>query len=109
MSLRNPAPCALCGGTTFVRGTVLERSGDPPRLEPLAITFRRKTAYKSLFSLEEIQTRDADLDLPKGELEALFCRSCGKVDWFVKDPDEVPIGDEYGTELVEVEPGAPYR
>ena len=92
-----------------MRGAVLERSGDPPRLEPLAVTFRRKMDFRGIFTAEQVETDEPDLDVPRGELEVLFCRACGKVDWFVKAPNRVPIGEQFGTELVEADPATPYR
>lgn len=44
----------------------------------------------------------------RGELEALVCRACGHVDWFVRDPNQLPIGDR-GVIEVATRKGEPYR
>jgi hypothetical protein len=105
----NPNSCSACGGTTFVRARMMERSGEYDWLYPLAITFKRKRKFKSLFSEEQVDTKLPDMSEPMGELDTLFCRGCGRVEWFVKNPADVPIGSEYGTELVEAAPAVPYR
>ncbi len=43
--------------------------------------------------------------MARGWLEAYVCRACGFVEWYCCDPDKLPIGPEYMTELVDV--GAP--
>jgi hypothetical protein len=92
----------------FVRAPVMARA-EGPLPQPLAVTFGRLRDFKSFFSMERVDTDAPDISWPKGELEVLFCRACGKVDWFVKNPADVPIGETYGTELVEAGTNAPYR
>ncbi len=43
-----------------------------------------------------------------GEMDALVCAECGHVEWFVSDPDELPVG-AHGTTELHHRPGAPYR
>lgn len=45
----------------------------------------------------------------RGHLEALVCRGCGHVEWFVTDPEQLPIGDAHSTTEVEARPRSPYR
>jgi hypothetical protein len=42
-------------------------------------------------------------------LEVYICARCGFTDWYCRDPHTLPIGDEHGTELVDVTPREPYR
>ncbi|MFN0251632.1 MAG: hypothetical protein ACKV2T_32450 [Kofleriaceae bacterium] len=44
-----------------------------------------------------------------GVLEMYVCRRCGFTEWYCRDPQNVPIGEHYGTEIVTVEPDAPFR
>lgn len=44
----------------------------------------------------------------RGELETLVCRGCGHVEWFVADPQTLPVGTD-GIVLVTTKPDAPYR
>ncbi len=50
-----------------------------------------------------------DLAEPVGQFEATICSACGFVDWYVLDPASIPIGAEYGTQLVDLRNGGPYR
>lgn len=44
-----------------------------------------------------------------GVLEMYVCRRCGFTEWFCRDPENIPIGEQYGTELIDVSPTTPYR
>ncbi len=111
-SRRPPTACARCGHEQLVRCQVRERSasgGDRSSryLAPLAVTFHRLTKLR-LFANQPRPRSEPDLDNPAGLLEAHVCRSCGFVDWYVCAPDEIPIGPEYGTELIDTaNAGAP--
>ncbi len=43
-----------------------------------------------------------------GELEALVCKACGYVDWFVRDPQRLPLGNRGIVEVTTRKPD-PYR
>jgi hypothetical protein len=43
-----------------------------------------------------------------GHLDALICRDCGHVEWFVSDPQRLPVGTS-GVVLVEMRTTTPYR
>ena len=36
----------------------------------------------------------------RGDLLLYVCRSCGFAEWYVSDPESIPIGPDYRTELV---------
>ena len=44
-----------------------------------------------------------------GTLETYVCSKCGFVEWYCWDPDEIPIGSEYMTDVVEYGSDKPYR
>ena len=44
-----------------------------------------------------------------GNLEALVCRTCGRIEWFVGDPDDLPVGEEHGTTEIRAADRPPYR
>ena len=55
---------------------------------------------------------EAPIDSRKacGYLEQYICRKCGFIEWYCNDPEHIPIGPQYMTELVDY--GArdtPYR
>ena len=37
----------------------------------------------------------------RGLMVAYICQKCGFVMWFANEPGEIPIGDAYGTALIE--------
>lgn len=106
-------PCARCGHGLLVRCLVRERGasgGDHSArfLAPLAVTFHRLVKMR-FFSNQPHPRNEPDFDRPAGMLEAHVCRSCGFVEWYASAPEEIPIGPEYGTELVDAGKGDAYR
>lgn len=76
---------------------------------PLALTWARRTEYKALFSLEKVPSAKPDLEQPFGLLEAYVCRACGHTELFAREPEQIPIGPEHGTELIVVPGDGTYR
>ena len=35
-----------------------------------------------------------------GEMAVLVCRACGFAEWYVKDPESIPIGKHFKTEML---------
>jgi hypothetical protein len=47
---------------------------------------------------------------PHGKLSYYMCRRCGYLQWFVENPQEVPIGEDYRTRFVKsAKKSPPYR
>lgn len=45
-----------------------------------------------------------------GALSMYVCRGCGYVQWFARDPGDIPVGDEYSTRIVSgKDKEGPYR
>jgi len=113
-STRPPRPCLACGHLQLVRALVRERTsaslGDSnsEHPAPLAITFERGEEYVKFWSMQKAPGIAPDLTKPIGTLEAYVCRACGFVEWYANRPADIPIGELYGTELIEV-PGGAYR
>jgi hypothetical protein len=95
-----------CDHGQFVRAVVRERgAGDwySPRVAPLGVTF----PLQAVPSLPRSRS-EPDLREPIGIFEVYVCRACGFTEWYALEPDRIPIGPEYATELVDVggrEPG----
>jgi len=95
--------CVRCDHGEFVRAAVRERGAgnwNSPRLAPLGVTFLRQmivTAAGDSRPLNEPDLRD-----PAGPFEVYVCRGCGFTEWYALEPESVPIGAEYATELAEV-------
>lgn len=46
-----------------------------------------------------------------GVFDTFVCRRCGFTQWFARDPDQIPVGEGYGTRLIKGtrNEGGPYR
>jgi hypothetical protein len=44
-----------------------------------------------------------------GIVECYVCRECGFIEWYCQDPETIPVGAAFNTELVDVTPDSPYR
>jgi len=108
---RPPRPCARCDHDELIRAIVRERGADTwrsQRLAPLGVTFRKQTVLS--VSGHERELDEPDLREPAGIFEVYVCRSCGFTEWYVVEPERVPIGPEFATELVAVpRGGGPWR
>jgi hypothetical protein len=108
--LRPPRPCR-CGSTTFVRSWSLRERAPygrdivHPHLAPLAVTFA--PAVRGGFW--SLRTAEPTRSSPVGILEAYVCRGCGLTEIYAEGAANIPIGPEYGTELIEVTPDGPFR
>jgi predicted RNA-binding Zn-ribbon protein involved in translation (DUF1610 family) len=108
--LRPPLPCLRCNHVRFVRAQLRERGatgGDHPTeyIAPLAVSFATKEA--GFFSTR----RRALPREPIGIIVAYVCQQCGFTELYTNGPSEIPIGRQYGTDVVEVEPrkDGPFR
>jgi hypothetical protein len=113
--LRPRIPCARCQHTSFVRCHVIREraaSASPTGsysteyIAPLSATFA--TSPRKTFWAGRDEER-ADPHRPVGVFEVYVCRTCGFVEWYARDAAQIPIGEEHGTELFDVDSGTPYR
>jgi hypothetical protein len=113
-AMRPAAPCGRCGHPEIVRVQMRERTaarGDDANAEvprPLALTWAVSTDVESSSSTRGTQSAEPRLDAMFGLVEAYVCRACGAIELFAREPEKIPIGPEYGTELIVVKPGT-YR
>lgn len=84
-----PKPCRWCGHEAFIYVRHPTDADDTARGAPLRM----------------VKTEDGEWH---GELEALVCKACGYVDWFVRDPQRLPIGTR-GVIEVTTRKTDPYR
>jgi Zn ribbon nucleic-acid-binding protein len=109
-SRRLPRPCVRCGHPQLIRAIIRERgasSWHSPGLAALGVTFRRVIAIS--ISGDARPLNEPDLREPAGILEVYACRACGYSEWYVLEPERVPIGPEYATELLDAGAGSPDR
>jgi hypothetical protein len=86
----------------FVRAIPREYIGDPqvPWPSPMTVT----AGFKSRWYGTQVDSTHG-----MGLLEMFICRACGFVEWYCHDPESIPIGPHYMTELVDYGGDAPYR
>jgi hypothetical protein len=109
-SRRLPRPCSRCDHAEIIRAVVRERgAGDwySRRVAPLGVTFRRVVVTS--VAREDRSLDEPDLREPAGAFEVYVCRGCGFTEWYALEPENVPIGPEYGTELIDVRGRGPWR
>jgi hypothetical protein len=114
---RRAMPCRCCNGMKFVRAipreyTATELTG--PNTAQMAATYEPKKQSRTsriFTSKDGYDVARADLisDQAYGLLELYICSACGLVEWFCREPADIPIGTEYMTELVDHGGGGPYR
>ncbi|MCA9666407.1 MAG: hypothetical protein KC503_12490 [Myxococcales bacterium] len=109
---RRQRPCGACNGQQFIRAILREHSTDRAGelngqvSAPMYVTYRPDLhegwvmRYAKYLAIES-----AGLGL----LEAYICRGCGDVQFRCVDVENIPIGPQYMTELVDVGGDDPYR
>jgi hypothetical protein len=103
-SRRLPRPCARCGCPQLIRALTRERGrGDwySPSVAPFGVSFRRQTVVSPTGDGRALN--QPDLGEPAGMLEVYVCRGCGFTEWYALEPEHVPIGAAYATELIDVD------
>ncbi len=105
-------PCRQCNAMRFIRVIPRELSatgGDYVQAHagPMTATIRPDTAPKMLFAGKNVGTPTPSSGI--GLLELYICTGCGLSEWYCHDPDRIPIGPEYMTELIDLESSSPYR
>jgi hypothetical protein len=107
-SARPAVPCARCQHRQLLRIMPRERttqSGGNTNMEqpvPMALTYARGTEIKSLLDWTKVPSASPDLAHPFGILEAWVCRRCGFVEWYAQQPEQIPVGALFGTQVVDV-------
>lgn len=89
--------------------TATEGNPNAERVRPVALTWPLNSEFKALLSLERVRSAAPDLSRGYGLLEAYVCRACGLTEIFASQPAAIPIGPEYGTELMVVPGDGTYR
>jgi hypothetical protein len=104
---RRAAPCQRCSGMKFVRvipreyGEFGNSSAYPGEVMPMTATQLPHVHGNSVVA----PSRDGG----RGLLENYICMTCGFIEWYCIDPQRIPIGPEFMTEVVDHDQGGPYR
>ena len=90
--------CPLCDHHEIIEAIASEFSADSQDLVA-AVTYDKRWV---------IGGRNAKY--PHGPLRMYVCRSCGFTQWHADSPEQIPIGDDHRTRIINgVERNAPYR
>ncbi len=112
-AVRRALPCQRCNHPQLVRALARELTSSPGEyggreLFPMAVSLvpKPKTGF---FSGAPKGVDEGHFERLVGVLEMYVCRQCGFTEWYCRDPQRLPIGEEFGTELIDITPDAPYR
>jgi hypothetical protein len=121
---RPDVPCPRCKGTRFIRVFPRERfvldashnrwlGGDFGALgvtyAPMAATYDVSIVRLQVgVMIGAPEVRGLDLTRPRGLIARYICSGCGFVELFCEDPESIPIGPEYMSDIVDYSP-KPYR
>jgi hypothetical protein len=110
-SRRPPVPCTRCNSFRFIRVlprelTAIGSHGNAPVEQlaaPMALTYQAST--------HSGWGRPAGPNVMTGigDLETFVCAGCGFIEWYCGNPQGLPIGHEYNTEIVDYSPEGVYR
>jgi hypothetical protein len=112
-AVRRASPCAKCNHPELIRALVRELTSitGGPNVNrttfPMAVTYGPDVSSALWGKFKSIH--GADESAPFGILEMYVCARCGFTEWYCRDPKNIPIGPEFGTQMISVAGEAPYR
>jgi hypothetical protein len=111
-SRRPLLPCQRCQHTKLVRVVPREYTASNETVSgrtvaPMTLTQHPNTIQRAFFKGNTVETPDIMSGV--GTIEAYVCGKCGFIEWYCQDPEKMPIGPAYNTELVDVSSDSPYR
>jgi hypothetical protein len=109
---RRAKPCVRCNALRFVRVLPRELTATgydhvTSRAAPMTATLVPETSEKLIFSGRNVG--EPTLTTGVGMLEMYICTGCGLVEWHCLDPESIPIGPEYMTEVIDYAADSAYR
>ena len=110
--VRAQLPCQRCNHPELVRALARELTTSPGEVgrrevRPMSVT-AVPVAQFGFFS-GRAKGVAFGVDEYRGILEMYVCTRCGFTEWYCRDPRNIPIGPEYGTETLTLAAQAPYR
>jgi hypothetical protein len=109
--VRRASPCARCNHPELIRALVRELGNTDNLVRttfPMAVTYGT-TVTASVWTGRVTGVVGANESAPFGILEMYVCARCGFCEWYCRDPENIPIGPEFGTQKVRVGGDTPYR
>jgi rubrerythrin len=110
---RSKLPCQRCNHPEHVRALARELTTSPGQsgereAVPMSVTLE-PIANRTFFMDRPDGVRPGTFTRVHGVLDMYVCRKCGFTEWYCRAPQSIPIGEEYGTEIVTSETDSPYR
>jgi hypothetical protein len=111
--IRRAMPCARCNHPELIRALAREFSTRPGQYgereaTPMGVTIKPVGAT-GFFSGAPKGVHGPDPAQVIGILEMYICAKCGLTEWYCQNPEQIPIGAEYGTSKLTVGGEGPYR
>jgi len=112
---RPPLPCMRCNAQRFVRAVPRTHAMHPTITTrgPVPVVAVNKATFPVVLDQHLFGTATTavmpDATAGMGTLEAYICVKCGYVEWYCWEPEELPIGPEHMTEIIDYSTAAPYR
>jgi len=92
--LRPRNPCQKCGHNIIIKSILQERYGE--------YGFSKKPLGAALVWTEHEWFSTATLELV-GLIVAYICRKCGFTEIYTTGTEQIPVGKEHGTKIIEIE------
>ena len=121
---RPDVPCPRCKGTRFIRVFPRERfvvdaaskwlgsgfGSIGAMYAPMAATYEVSIVRQQIgVMIGAPEVRGLDLTRPRGLIARYICCGCGYVELFCENPESIPIGPEYMSDVVDYGGDKPYR
>jgi hypothetical protein len=110
---KRPAlPCTRCNCMTFIRVVpreYTERKNADATTTPIAVAMTATQSPQTSTSWFGGRTPSANARAGHGIMEMYICQGCGFVEWYCREPNEIPIGTAYMTELLDYAGPMAYR
>jgi DNA-directed RNA polymerase subunit RPC12/RpoP len=121
---RPDVPCPRCRGRRFIRVFPRERfvvdastkwlgsdlSAFGAMYAPMAATYEVSIVRQQIgVMIGAPEVRGLDLSQPRGLIARYICSTCGFVELFCENPESIPIGTEYMSDIVDYGGDKPYR
>ena len=115
---RPPIPCSRCGGFRFIRSMIRELVTidatsfllgvswtGAVQVVPLPVAMTWAVHFEQRVHMGVVAVGSGiKLGEPRGLLARYMCSGCGFVEVFCDQPESVPIGPEYSTDVVDFTP-----
>lgn len=111
---RGARPCSVCNHMKFIRVIPREysayatKNGYVTSSAPMTLTRETGATDRLVFSGKQVP-QTANRESGRGSLETYVCTKCGFVEWYCLDPDAIPIGPEFMSEVIDYEHPEPFR